>query len=163
MDWTVRCSNPGRYKRFLFSPNVQTNLEAHPSSYSKGTEIFFPGGEVDRLPPSSAVLKNELSLTSTPICIYGADSSLFDEVSRSYLIILNCLAIYRLAIVRKRVRSVCEAVCLCNPNTVTACSVRPLSTQPSATRCTLLQTEPALTKNHRESLKSVNVINACYP
>jgi hypothetical protein len=40
MDWTVRCSNPGRYKRFLFSPNVQTNLGV----YSKGTEIFFSPG-----------------------------------------------------------------------------------------------------------------------
>lgn len=145
---------------FIFSKRPD-----QPRSLFKGyRDFFFPGGEVDRLPPSSAVLKNDWSHASTPpICIYGADSSLFDDVSRSYLIVLNCLVICRLAIVRNRVRSVCEAICLCNPNTVTTCCVRPLSTQSSATQCTCLQTEPALTKNHRESLKSVNVINACYP
>jgi hypothetical protein len=50
------------------------------------------GGEVDRLPPSSAALKNEWShISAPPICLYGADSSLFDDINRSELIVLNCL------------------------------------------------------------------------
>ena len=46
--------------------------------------FFFVGYEVHHSTPSSAVVKNEWSHTSTPpICLHGADSSLFDDVSRS--------------------------------------------------------------------------------
>jgi hypothetical protein len=78
MGCTVRGSNPGKGEG-VFSTDIQAVSEAHPASYSMGTEFFLGGGglaagiEVNHSPPSCVLVKNEGSYTFTvPICLHSS-------------------------------------------------------------------------------------------
>ena len=65
-SWTVQGLIPGRISKMS-----RPALVPHPASHSVGTKSSFPqckalGNEVDHSPPSSAMVKNEWSCTSTP-------------------------------------------------------------------------------------------------
>ena len=49
----------------LFSPNIHTLSDVHPSSYSRGVGDFFPRGKLgaDHCPPHAVEVKNEWSST----------------------------------------------------------------------------------------------------
>jgi hypothetical protein len=75
---TVRGSNPGRHKDFLFSKIVHTDSGAHLALYSMCTRLFSGvkrlEREVDHLTSYSAKIKNEWRCTSNPpIYLHGMD------------------------------------------------------------------------------------------
>ena len=67
-------SNPGKSKRFLFSPQLPDRpWRPHLESDSMGAGAFFPGvkrpeGDADHSSPSSAEVKSEWRYTYIPPC-----------------------------------------------------------------------------------------------
>jgi hypothetical protein len=45
LDWTTGVRSPTEAKDFSSSLCIQTNSEAHPASYTMGTDGTFPGGK----------------------------------------------------------------------------------------------------------------------
>jgi hypothetical protein len=67
MDWTTGDSGsiPDKSTKFWTSQIPNRLSEAHPTSYPMGKGSFFPWGETGLSPPSSVLVKNTWSCTST--------------------------------------------------------------------------------------------------
>lgn len=79
-DWKIRLSNPGRGKRFFFSPKTPDHVWGPPILLISGSQCSFPvvkwpGPDVGHSPPPSAQVKNKWSYTYTPpICLFLAQT-----------------------------------------------------------------------------------------